>query len=56
MIEEEKDVWRCQTQFSCTDVCPKDISFTEYIQEFKRESVKNNLKFWWTDGQHECHG
>ena len=43
---QEHGVWRCQTQFSCTEVCPKDIPLTEHIQELKREAVKNNLKFW----------
>jgi len=46
IIEEEHGVWRCQTQFSCTNVCPKDIPLTEHIQELKREAVKSNLKFW----------
>ncbi|WP_101298145.1 succinate dehydrogenase/fumarate reductase iron-sulfur subunit [Halegenticoccus soli] len=46
IIEQEHGVWRCQTQFSCTMVCPKDIPLTEHIQELKREAVKNNLKFW----------
>jgi succinate dehydrogenase / fumarate reductase iron-sulfur subunit len=46
IIEQERGVWRCQTQFSCTEVCPKDIPLTEHIQELKREAVKNNLKFW----------
>ena len=46
IIEQEHGVWRCQTQFSCTEVCPKDIPLTEYIQALKREAVKNNLKFW----------
>ena len=46
IIEQEHGVWRCQTQFSCTEVCPKDIPLTEHIQELKREAVKNNLKFW----------
>jgi succinate dehydrogenase / fumarate reductase iron-sulfur subunit len=46
LIEQEHGVWRCQTQFSCTEVCPKDIPLTEHIQELKREAVKNNLKFW----------
>ena len=46
IIEQEHGVWRCQTQFSCTVVCPKDIPLTEHIQELKREAVKNNLKFW----------
>ncbi|SFR59216.1 succinate dehydrogenase/fumarate reductase iron-sulfur subunit [Halogeometricum limi] len=46
ILEQEHGVWRCQTQFSCTEVCPKDIPLTEHIQELKREAVKNNLKFW----------
>ena len=46
ILEQEHGVWRCQTQFSCTEVCPKDIPLTEHIQEIKREAVKNNLKFW----------
>ncbi|MFB6132457.1 MAG: succinate dehydrogenase/fumarate reductase iron-sulfur subunit [Halanaeroarchaeum sp.] len=46
IIEQEHGVWRCQTQFSCTEVCPKDIPLTEHIQALKREAVKNNLKFW----------
>jgi len=46
IIEQEHGVWRCQTQFSCTNVCPKDIPLTEHIQELKREAVKRNLKFW----------
>ncbi|MFB6269596.1 MAG: succinate dehydrogenase/fumarate reductase iron-sulfur subunit [Halobacterium sp.] len=46
IIEQEHGVWRCQTQFSCTNVCPKDIPLTEHIQELKREAVKQNLKFW----------
>jgi succinate dehydrogenase / fumarate reductase iron-sulfur subunit len=46
IIEQENGVWRCQTQFSCTEVCPKDIPLTEHIQALKREAVKQNLKFW----------
>ncbi len=46
IVEQEHGVWRCQTQFSCTQVCPKDIPLTEHIQELKREAVKQNLKFW----------
>ena len=45
LIEQEHGVWRCQTQFSCTEVCPKDIPLTEHIQELKREAVKKTLKF-----------
>ncbi len=46
LMDQTHGVWRCQTQFSCTEVCPKDIPLTEHIQELKREAVKQNLKFW----------
>ncbi|SIR19848.1 succinate dehydrogenase subunit B [Haladaptatus litoreus] len=46
ILDQEHGVWRCQTQFSCTNVCPKDIPLTQHIQELKRSAVKNNLKFW----------
>ena len=46
VMDQQHGVWRCQTQFSCTNVCPKDIPLTEHIQELKREAVKQNLKFW----------
>jgi succinate dehydrogenase / fumarate reductase iron-sulfur subunit len=46
ILQQEQGVWRCQTQFSCTTVCPKDIPLTEHIQALKRESVKQNLRFW----------
>jgi succinate dehydrogenase / fumarate reductase, iron-sulfur subunit len=46
VMDQEHGVWRCQTQFSCTNVCPKDIPLTQHIQELKREAVKKNLTFW----------
>lgn len=46
ILDDADSVWRCQTQFSCTTVCPKDIPLTEHIQELKREGVKRNLRFW----------
>lgn len=46
LLAKEHGVWQCHTQFSCTEVCPKDIPITEYIQELKRESVKRDVKFW----------
>jgi len=46
ILSQEHGVWRCQTQFSCTEVCPKDIPVTEHIQELKREAVKQNVRFW----------
>jgi len=46
LLAEEHGVWRCQTQFSCTEVCPKDIPVTEHIQAMKREAVKRGRTFW----------
>ena len=46
IVKQEHGVWRCQTQFSCTEVCPKDIPLTEHIQELKREAIKEDIKFW----------
>ncbi|MFB6178468.1 MAG: succinate dehydrogenase/fumarate reductase iron-sulfur subunit [Halorientalis sp.] len=46
LLDQTEGVWRCQTQFSCTEVCPKDIPITEHIQKMKREAVKQNMKFW----------
>lgn len=45
-LAKEHGVWRCQTQFSCTVVCPKDIPITEEIQKMKREAITRDLKFW----------
>ncbi|WP_353633229.1 succinate dehydrogenase/fumarate reductase iron-sulfur subunit (plasmid) [Halobacterium sp. NMX12-1] len=46
ILSQEHGVWRCQTQFSCTEVCPKDIPVTEHIQEVKREAIKESVNFW----------
>lgn len=46
LLDDADGVFRCQTQFSCTTVCPKDIPLTKHIQTLKREAVKENLKFW----------
>ncbi|MFC7044018.1 succinate dehydrogenase/fumarate reductase iron-sulfur subunit [Halobacteriaceae archaeon GCM10025711] len=46
VLADAHGVWRCQTQFSCTSVCPKDIPITDHIQELKREAVKRRLRFW----------
>ncbi|MFB6086587.1 MAG: succinate dehydrogenase/fumarate reductase iron-sulfur subunit [Halodesulfurarchaeum sp.] len=46
ILTENDGVWRCQTQFSCTTVCPKEIPITEHIQQLKRDAIKADLKFW----------
>jgi len=45
-LTEQDGVWRCQTQFSCTTVCPQEIPLTEHIQQLKRDATKADLKFW----------
>ena len=46
LLTQQDGVWRCQTQFSCTTVCPQDIPLTEHIQELKRAAVKRDLSIW----------
>lgn len=46
LLKAHDGVWRCQTQFSCTTVCPKDIPLTEHIQTLKRDATKADLRFW----------
>jgi succinate dehydrogenase / fumarate reductase iron-sulfur subunit len=46
VLTEHDGVWRCQTQFSCTSVCPQDIPITEEIQELKRAGAIDTLRFW----------
>ncbi|MDZ7850551.1 MAG: succinate dehydrogenase/fumarate reductase iron-sulfur subunit [Halodesulfurarchaeum sp.] len=46
ILKEHDGVWRCQTQFSCTTVCPQEIPITEHIQQLKRDATKADLKFW----------
>ncbi|XGI82962.1 succinate dehydrogenase/fumarate reductase iron-sulfur subunit [Halorutilales archaeon Cl-col2-1] len=46
MLNESHGLWRCHTQFNCTDVCPKGISPTEAIMEMSKEAVKQKLRFW----------
>lgn len=46
ILTDHDGVWRCQTQFSCTTVCPQDIPLTEHIQQIKRDATKADLRFW----------
>ncbi len=36
--QERSGVWRCHTQFHCTEVCPKGISLSDSIARLKRMS------------------
>ena len=36
VVDSEHGCWRCHTQASCLDVCPKEISTSDAIQDLKR--------------------
>jgi len=46
MLENSHGIYRCHTQFNCTEVCPKGISPTEAIMEMSRDATKEKLRFW----------
>lgn len=46
MLENAHGIYRCHTQFNCTEVCPKDISPTEAIMEMSKDATKEKFKFW----------
>jgi len=39
VVDRSYGVWRCHTQFNCTEVCPKNIVSTRSIQNLKRRCV-----------------
>jgi succinate dehydrogenase / fumarate reductase iron-sulfur subunit len=43
ILDDVDGVWRCQTQFSSTTACPKDIPLTDEIKAMSREAVKWDL-------------
>ncbi|MDY7081542.1 MAG: 4Fe-4S dicluster domain-containing protein, partial [Halobacteria archaeon] len=45
-LDDSHGLWRCHTQFNCTEVCPKGISPTEAIMEMSKEAAKEKLRFW----------
>ncbi len=46
LLENAHGIYRCHTQFNCTEVCPKGISPTEAIMEMSRDATKQRLAFW----------
>ncbi|MFP4631991.1 MAG: succinate dehydrogenase/fumarate reductase iron-sulfur subunit [Halobacteriota archaeon] len=46
LLEDAHGIYRCHTQFNCTEVCPKGISPTEAIMEMSRDAAKRRLRFW----------
>jgi succinate dehydrogenase/fumarate reductase iron-sulfur protein len=43
-VAHEHGVWRCHTQFNCTEACPKGISPTAAIQGLKRRAMMHGTK------------
>lgn len=46
IVGGEDGVFRCRTIFNCVEACPKKINPTYSIQELKKKTVVNRLKFW----------
>lgn len=46
LVNDEHGIWRCHSQFTCTDVCPKHISPTDAISGLRRAAVKETLLSW----------
>lgn len=45
-VGTEKGVWRCHTIFNCSEACPKGINPTHAIQQLKKRTVGERLRFW----------
>lgn len=43
IVDDEKGIWRCRTQFSCTEFCPKHLSPTHTIQQLRGKAVRRRL-------------
>ncbi|MBT5946369.1 MAG: succinate dehydrogenase/fumarate reductase iron-sulfur subunit, partial [Nitrospinaceae bacterium] len=43
-VAKEDGLWRCHSQFNCTEACPKGISPTTAIQGLKRRAVASGVK------------
>lgn len=43
-VAGEDGLWRCHSQFNCTEACPKGISPTAAIQGLKRRAVVSGVK------------
>lgn len=43
IVDRSYGVWRCHTQFNCTEVCPKNIVPTRSIQNLKRRCVLKKI-------------
>lgn len=43
VVDRNYGVWRCHTQFNCSEVCPKSIVPTRSIQNLKRRCVLKKI-------------
>ena len=43
VVDRSYGVWRCHTQFNCSEVCPKNIVPTKSIQNLKRRCVLKKI-------------
>lgn len=43
-VADEHGIWRCHSQFNCTEACPKGISPTAAIQGLKRRALIHGTK------------
>jgi succinate dehydrogenase / fumarate reductase iron-sulfur subunit len=46
IVSGEDGIWRCHTIFNCVEACPKKINQTEGIENLRRKTVSQKLKFW----------
>ncbi len=46
LLDTPHGLWRCHSQFNCTEVCPKGISPTKAIKEMSKDIAKRKLAFW----------
>ena len=43
-VGDEHGIWRCHSQFNCTEACPKGISPTDAIQGLKRRAMADGAR------------
>jgi succinate dehydrogenase/fumarate reductase iron-sulfur protein len=46
LVNDEHGIWRCHSQFTCTDVCPKHISPTDAVAGLRRAAVRQTVLSW----------
>ena len=46
VVAGEDGIWRCHTIFNCVEACPKKINQTDAIENLRRKTVSQKMKFW----------